>query len=131
MSRKRRTNYTSYSAPETEPVETPYSVPAENAGQESEPEESATMYSPITTVNEQPEEVVEIPLPAKAYRRDGKVANCTMVNVRVEPDSNSKILVVINAGTHVDVFSEENGFYKVVIEEMGIEGFIMKDYVSV
>ena len=130
MSRKRRTNYTSYSAPETEPVETPYSVPAENAGQESEPEEPATVYSPIT-FHEEPKETVEIPLPAKAYRRDGKVANCTMVNVRVEPDSNAKILAVINAGTQVDVFSEENGFYKVVIEEMGIEGFIMKDYVSV
>lgn len=138
MSRK-RSNYTRYSVHPDRLEEVKSDVPVVEAGQEEEPSEEVTSVSDDTTLEEEPVEMVspvtlpeepEIPLPEKAYAKKGVVANCAMVNVRALPNPDAKIVAIISAGDSLDIFSEENDFYKVMLEQ-GISGYIKKDFVSI
>lgn len=138
MSRK-RSNYTRYSVQPDKIEELPNDVPVVEAGQVEEPEETIVTISNDALPEEEPIAMVspvtlpeepEIPLPEKAYAKKGVVANCTMVNVRALPNPDAKIAAIISAGDSLDIFYEENDFYKVVLEQ-GISGYIKKDFVSI
>lgn len=126
MSRKKRVNYTGFSQPEENET---ISVPAEDAGQDNLLEDEAEEVKVFEEKEEEPEEV-EIPLPKKAFRKNGIVSNCTMVNVRKEPNTTSPILCILNVGTEVFVFEEVNGYYEVTTKSE-VKGYINKDFLSV
>ena len=63
---------------------------------------------------------------------EGVVANCVKLNVRNAPNANAPVVCTIPRGTEVEVIEEESTdeFYKVYTAS-GIEGFCMKQYVTV
>lgn len=107
--RHNRTNYSSYSKLDsTEPVEE--SKPLEDVAP-SWPEEKPT---------------IEEPTPNKV--RIGKVVNCSMVNVRTSPKSDSPIAAIIPAEETVVVLEgPKDGYYKVLVNNV-IDGYIKEEY---
>lgn len=63
---------------------------------------------------------------------EGTVADCVRLNVRKEPAANAPVVCTIPRNTKVVVVEEESTdeFYKVYTES-GIEGFCMKQYISI
>lgn len=112
-------NYNNYSKPKTklEPEEKP-------VVQEAEPViEGQTVIPEVATP---PEEE------ARAAKLPGIVCNCTRLNVRKEPNKMSDVIAVLEAGSEVQLVSEEpvNGFYNVITAD-GREGYCMCDYISI
>lgn len=62
----------------------------------------------------------------------GVVSNCTKLNVREEPSMDSDIVCEISKLTEVMINDDEStdDFYKICTDS-GIEGFCMKQYVTV
>lgn len=106
-------NYSNYSKPKTKPI-----------NQEAETIiEDQTVISEATTVSEP--EVSET-------RLIGLVGNCARLNVREEPSTMANVVVVLEAGSEVQLTSEESidGFYKVTTAD-GREGYCMCDYIGI
>lgn len=61
----------------------------------------------------------------------GIVTNCTRLNVRKNPNSTAPVVAVIDASTDLVVYVDEaaGDFFKICTAS-GIEGFCMKDYIS-
>lgn len=81
----------------------------------------------------EPEEIVEEVIEQEEETvMTGVVANCDKLNVREQPVAGSNILCEINAGSEVivDMDASANEFYK-VFTVSGIEGFCMKNYISI
>lgn len=109
-------NYSNYSKPKTKPE-----IEEKPVVQEAEP-----IIEGQTVIPEMPEpEVSEAKLP-------GIVGNCARLNVREEPNKMADIIAVLEAGSEVQLTSEEpvNGFYKVITAD-GREGYCMCDYISI
>lgn len=62
--------------------------------------------------------------------REGKVTNCTMVNVRLSPSSAAPITTIISCGeiVKIDMEKSTDEFYAVTTS-YDIPGFINKDYI--
>ena len=114
MSKKRYTQYSKFSGeePETE-VE-------EETVEEERPIEGQTII---------PE--VEPEVPAAEIRKFGKIINCKKLNVRKLPSRDAEIVSELIEGSEVMIDENESTalFYKICTEH-GIEGFCMKQYVT-
>lgn len=62
----------------------------------------------------------------------GTVVNCTKLNVRKEPNKESEIVCKVDSGSElmIDTTKSTDDWYS-VCTEAGIEGFCMKEYISV
>lgn len=62
----------------------------------------------------------------------GVVVNCIKLNVRKEPNKNSKVIKIIDALSEVRVIRKDStyNFYKVILSS-GEEGFCMKKFIEV
>lgn len=62
----------------------------------------------------------------------GVVANCLRLNVREKPSKEANIICVIQLGSEVkiDEIESTDEFYK-VCTETGVEGFCMKQYITI
>lgn len=62
----------------------------------------------------------------------GKVSGCKKLNIRKEPNRESDVLDVVLEGSEVmiDESKSTDDFYKVYTES-GLEGFCMKQYITV
>lgn len=62
----------------------------------------------------------------------GKVSGCKKLNIRKEPDGEAEILDVISNSSEIMIDESEStaDFYKVYTES-GLEGFCMKQYITV
>lgn len=89
--------------------------------------------------NQKPEEstvstetTLEEPTEQKVEYLDGVVKNCKMLNVRIEPDTDAKVLRTIPVDTEVMIepFESTDKFYKVYLAD-GSEGFCMKDFIEI
>lgn len=109
-------NYSNYSKPKTKPVDHESETVIED--QTVAPEAMAISEPEISEVSE--------------TKLIGLVGNCARLNVREEPNTMANVVVVLEAGSEVQLTSEEsiNGFYKVTIAD-GREGYCMCDYISI
>lgn len=103
-------NYSNYSKPKAKPVDKDIETMAPEAMTVSEPE--------IPKVSE--------------VRLIGLVGNCARLNVREEPNIMANVVMVLEAGSEVQLASEEsiNDFYKVTTAD-GREGYCMCDYINI
>lgn len=112
-------NYNNYSKPKTKPE------PEENpVVQEAEPViEGQSMIPEVTMAHESEAQAAKLP---------GIVGNCARLNVRKEPNKMADVIAVLEAGSEVQLVSEEsiNGFYNVITAD-GREGYCMLDYISI
>ena len=78
------------------------------------------------------DEVAEVEFPYEVKPVHGRVVNCARLNVRKEPNIKSEIVAVIDAETDVEIIevASTEEFYRVKTSD-GVEGFCMKDYVTV
>ena len=60
--------------------------------------------------------------------QQGFVDNCSKLNVRENPNIDSKVVTILNKGDKVQINSENDGWYGVVYK--GISGFCMKEYIN-
>ncbi len=62
----------------------------------------------------------------------GVVSNCVRLNVRTEPNINSEILCMVDAGVRlmIDPANSNEGWFN-VFTNAGIEGYCMKEYVEI
>lgn len=58
----------------------------------------------------------------------GVVDNCSKLNVRENPNIDSKVLTILNKGDKVQINSENDGWYSVFYK--GVSGFCMKEYIN-
>ena len=75
---------------------------------------------------------VETVVEANEEPQYGVVTDCVKLNVRKEPDGDSKILCTVDAKDELVIVESESteDFYKVITPK-GVEGFCMKRYVTV
>ena len=112
-------NYNNYSKPKTKPE--PEEKPVV---QEAEPViEGQTVIPEVTTAPEAEAQAAKLP---------GIVGNCARLNVRAEPNKMAEVIAVLEAGSEVQLVSEEtiNGFYNVITAD-GREGYCMLDYIGI
>ena len=112
-------NYNNYSKLKTKPE--PEEKPVV---QEAEPViEGQTVIPEVTMVPEAEAQTAKLP---------GIVGNCARLNVRKEPNKMADVIAVLEAGSEVQLVSEEsiNGFYNVITAD-GREGYCMLDYISI
>lgn len=76
--------------------------------------------------------VLEEPEVEETTAITGVVTNCVKLNVRETPQMDSKIRCIINKSSKVQIVEEESTeeFYKVYTES-GIEGYCMKDFITI
>lgn len=112
-------NYNNYSKPKTKPE--PEEKPIV---QEAEPViDGQTVIPEVTTPPEAEAQAAKLP---------GVVGNCARLNVRKEPNKMADVIAVLEAGSEVQLVSEElvNGFYNVITAD-GREGYCMCDYIRI
>lgn len=82
---------------------------------------------------EEPEvaEIAEENVPEPSPMLNGIVSNCTLLNVRVQPDKDAAVISMISAGSHVEIDSADFGDWYSIWLENGIHGFCMKDYITI
>ena len=79
-------------------------------------------------VVEETSEIVCVP----NHTKIGKVVNCDKLNVRRNPNTDASIVCIINRLTEVEIDESlsTDTFYKVYLAT-GVEGYCMKEYISV
>lgn len=86
------------------------------------------------TVEEVKEENIEseLPAPAEKVQLIGVVTNCTRLNIRKLSNPYSEVISKVEAGSELKINPDESteAFYK-VCTEAGLEGFCMKEFVTV
>ena len=62
----------------------------------------------------------------------GKVTGCKKLRVRKQPNTSSQVLseILVDSEVNIDLSKSTNDFYK-VCTEAGVDGFCMKDYISI
>ena len=110
---------------------TNYSKMAEEAVEEAvEPEVVETVETAeAPEVVEQPAEP-EVPV-EEVKTLKGIVTGCAKLNIREEPSVKTRVLAIVDASNEMAVYQDESfgNFYKVCTAS-GIEGYCMKDYVT-
>lgn len=92
-------------------------------------------YSDDTSYHERMEHSVE-PSANESPRRaskpkTGTVFNCQRLNVREEPSSSGKVLMVVNAGTKLTLNTFSNRTFVGITTPTGETGYVMKKYLRV
>ena len=114
---------------------TNYSKMAEEAVEEAvETVEVPEVVEAVETVEvpevvEQPAEP-EVPV-EEVKTLKGIVTGCAKLNIREEPSVKTRVLAIVDASNEMAVYQDESfgNFYKVCTAS-GIEGYCMKDYVT-
>lgn len=60
----------------------------------------------------------------------GTIYKCKVINLRSKPSLDAEILTRLHAGDVVQIDGEEDGWFA-VITQIGVEGYLVKDYVEV
>ena len=83
-------------------------------------------------INENLEDSYELEPDNKAKDIYGMVTECKKLNIRIEPDINSKVVCTVDCGSRLIISDDEstNDWYKVCVEN-GAEGYCMKKFVKV
>lgn len=79
----------------------------------------------VVTEQETTEETVPVPEPLV-----GIVANCSKLNLRKDPSKENEPLLVLTAGTKVQVHPEQSTEEWYFVKVDSVEGYCMKDYVT-
>lgn len=83
-----------------------------------------------TTVVEAPEEPLEIKMVTTACT--GVVVNCSKLNIRVKPSTDSDVLTALNVGSEVMIDNTRSTTeWLKITTAAGIDGFCMRRFVSV
>lgn len=122
----RRRHYTPYNTYASANNETPVVI-NEDTVKETKVESTEESVENLDIIDPEMEEKVEEAIPETIK---GKVVNCEMVNVRVEPSPSAQIITIIYADSIVTVYPEKSTdrFYAVRTEE-GIPGYINRDFI--
>ena len=129
MSNKHYTQYSKFSGEEPMLVNDPeFEVEEENKEKVEEPIEGQIVIPEV-----EPEPVSD-PEPSvePENRKFGKVSNCKKLNIRKLPSRDAEIVSELIEGSEVMIDEKESTalFYKICTEH-GIEGYCMKDYITV
>ena len=95
-------------------------------------EAEITVEEPVEeSVNEEPVEETVAPPPEPV---NGVVVGCNKLNIRKKPVVNDKnVIAIVEAGTEMVIIEPEKAkgaWYKVLLND-GVEGFCMKQYVTI
>ena len=129
MSNKHYTQYSRFSGEEPMPVNDP-ELEVEDTVEEKvdEPIEGQIVIPEVEP------ELVSDPEPSveQENRKFGKVNNCKKLNIRKLPSRDAEIVSELIEGSEVMIDEKESTalFYKICTEH-GIEGYCMKDYITV
>lgn len=85
----------------------------------------------MAAVEPEAPEVTEVPA-IEPIQVHGKVIECTRLNVRELPDLKATVVTVLTKGAEVlvDVSDERDQWYRICTAS-GLEGYCMKEYISV
>ena len=126
MSNKHYTQYSKFSGEEPMLVNNP-ELEVEDTVEEKvdEPIEGQIVIPEVEPIV--PEAVVE-----PENRKFGKVSNCKKLNIRKLPSRDAEIVSELVEGSEVMIDEKESTalFYKICTEH-GIDGYCMKDYITV
>lgn len=76
------------------------------------------------------EETIRAEEPIEAYgKHDGKIAGCMNLNVRVEPNIESKVVRIVSKNDTVTIVGESGDWYEIVTMD-GYHGYSMKQYIK-
>ena len=129
MSNKHYTQYSRFSGEEPMPVNDP-ELEVEDTVEEKvdEPIEGQIVIPEVEP------ELVSDPEPSvePENRKFGKISNCKKLNVRKLPSRDAEIVSELVEGSEVMIDEKESTalFYKICTEH-GIDGYCMKDYITV
>jgi uncharacterized protein YgiM (DUF1202 family) len=89
-------------------------------------EESVEVEDKITAA----EEVIRAEEPIEAYgKHAGKIVGCMNLNVRVEPNIESKVARIVSKNDTVTIVGESGDWYEIVTMG-GDHGYSMKQYIE-
>lgn len=89
-------------------------------------EENAEVEEEITA----DEKTIRAEEPIKAYnKRTGKIAGCMNLNVRIEPNIESKVACIVSKNDAVTIVGESGDWYEIVTID-GYHGYSMKQYIN-
>ena len=93
-------------------------------------EESAEVEDEITTAEELVEETIKVEEPTESYGEHvGKIVGCMNLNVRVEPNIESKVARIVSKNDTVTIVGESGDWYEIVTMG-GDHGYSMKQYID-
>lgn len=93
---------------------------------EESAEESTEVEDEITAA----EEVIRAEEPIEAYgKHAGKIVGCMNLNVRVEPNIESKVARIVSKNDTVTIVGESGDWYEIVTIG-GDHGYSMKQYIE-
>lgn len=76
------------------------------------------------------EKVIRAEEPIEAYnKRTGKIAGCMNLNVRIEPNIESKVACIVSKNDAVTIVGESGDWYEIVTID-GYHGYSMKQYIN-
>lgn len=95
-------------------------------------EEVEETETEIKEVESEIETEIEVPVeePQLDDPIEGTIYKCEVINLRSLPSLDGEILTRLHKGDVVQIEGEEDGWYAVVTS-MGVEGYLVKDYVEV
>ena len=132
MSNKHYTQYSKFNSEETILINNPELEVEEKVdepidGQIVIPEVELIVPEPVI-----PEPVIPEPVVEPENRKFGKVSNCKKLNIRKLPSRDAEIVSELIEGSEVMIDEKESTalFYKICTEH-GIDGYCMKDYITV
>lgn len=122
MSKNRNYNKIPFARPQGEDVAT---VVEENV-------ETSQTVDEVTETVEEPKAVKSEPVVEETLRHYGKVTNCVNLNVRKKPNKIAEVLCTIPNHSEVEIVLSESTYdwYKVRTAS-GVEGFCMRQYISI
>lgn len=89
-------------------------------------EENAEVEEEITA----DEKTIRAEEPIKAYnKRTGKIAGCMNLNVRIEPNIESKVACIVSKNDAVTIVGESGDWYEIATID-GYHGYSMKQYIN-
>lgn len=121
-----RTNYNNYSKNN---VQEEQSV-VEELEVAQDVETTATEVEETIVAAPEAPEVVEVMQMSPATHNTGVVYNCSKLNIREMPEVSSRVACIVNADSELVVYDGSYGDFYKVCTASGIEGYCMKDYVS-
>lgn len=89
-------------------------------------EENAEVEEEITA----DEKTIRAEEPIEAYnKRTGKIAGCMNLNVRIEPNIESKVACIVSKNDAVTIVGESGDWYEIATID-GYHGYSMKQYIN-
>ena len=127
MSNKHYTQYSKFSGEEPMTVNEPELEDEEAVEEKVEEPIEGQIVIPEVEPEPDPEPSIE-----PENRKFGKISNCKKLNVRKLPSRDAEIVSELVEGSEVMIDEKESTalFYKICTEH-GIDGYCMKDYITV